>query len=267
MSSQGPRRAVVTGASSGIGAAVSRLLAERGYRVALLARREDHLQRIARNLPGGGHLVQVCDLTDEDSVRTAYAAVASAFRGVDLLVNNAGIGYRARVEEMETDLVRRVFDTNVVGLLLSCREALPLLKSGDRPVVVNVASVVGRRGIPGQAAYSASKAAVCSIGEALRLEWSPERISVCTLNPALTATGFFEAQPNPAGLPDPDLEGAAGALDVAEQVLGLDADPRPERSLRWKWRVLGMLSVLTPRLADRTLAKRLGGGWQAPKAP
>lgn len=264
MSSAGPRRAVVTGASSGIGAAVTRLLAERGYRVALLARRADHLQRVARNLPGGGHLVQPCDLTDEDSVRAAYGTIAESFSGVDLLVNNAGVGYRARVDEMETDLVRRVFDTNVVGLLLSCREALPLLRQGDRAVVVNVASVVGRRGIPGQAAYSASKAAVCSIGEALRLEWAPEQISVCTLNPALTATGFFEAQENPSGLPHPDLQGAAGALDVAEQVLSLDTNPRPERSLRWKWRLLGMLSVLTPRIADRTLAKRLGGGWQAP---
>ena len=88
---------------------------------------------------------------------------------------------------------------------------------------------------------------------------------MCTLNPALTATGFFEAQANPAGLPRPSLDGAAGARDVAQRVLDLDRIPKAETSLRWKWRLLGMLSVLTPRLADRTLARRLGGGWQVPK--
>ncbi|MEM8712364.1 MAG: SDR family oxidoreductase, partial [Planctomycetota bacterium] len=131
-------------------------------------------------------------------------------------------------------------------------------------VVVNVSSVVGRRGIPGQAGYSASKAAVCSIGEALRVEWAEDGIAVATLNPALTATGFVEAQANPGALPHPDMDAAAGPGDVAREVLALDRAPVPERSLRWKWRLLGILSILTPRLADRTLVKRLGGGWRAP---
>ena len=259
------RHAVVTGASSGIGAAVARLLAENGYRVALLARRTDHLNQVTEALSGAGHLAIACDLTDEPMLQSAFARVRAEFQSVDLLVNNAGVGYRARVEEMQVELVRRVFDTNVTGMLIACREALPLLRLGQKPVVVNVASVVGRRGIPGQAAYSASKAAVCSIGEALRLEWSKEGIAVCTLNPALTATGFFEAQPNPAGLPRPSLKRAAGAQDVAQRVLDLDKDPKAETSLRWKWRLLGMLSVLSPRLADRTLARRLGGDWVAPQ--
>ena len=98
----------------------------------------------------------------------------------------------------------------------------------------------------------------------LRTVGSSLRIAVCTLNPALTATGFFEAQPNPAGLPHPALEGAAAAEDVAHEVLALDRRPRPERSLRWKWRVLGMLSVFAPRLADRLLVRRLGGDWRTP---
>ena len=132
-------------------------------------------------------------------------------------------------------------------------------------MVINVSSVVGRRGIPGQAGYSASKAAVCSIGEALRVEWAESGIAVSTLNPALTATGFFNAQANPSELPNPDLDEAAGPGDVARAVLALDRKPVPERSLRWKWRLLGILSILTPRLADRTLVRRLGGGWRAPK--
>lgn len=263
------RRALVTGASSGIGEAVARLLAAEGYRVALLARRRDRLDQLAAELPAndaGPHLVLPCDLTDFHAIEGAAARLGEEFGGgLDLLVNNAGIGYRAKVEELEPEELRRVFDTNVFALLLTCKAALPLLKHGDAPVVVNVSSVVGRRGIPGQAGYSASKAAVCSIGEALRVEWAEHDIAVATLNPALTATGFFQAQANPEQLPDPDMGAAAPAADVAREVLSLDRDPRPERSLRWKWRVLGILSILTPRWADRTLVKRLGGGWRAPR--
>ena len=259
------RRALVTGASSGIGAATACLLAGQGYRVALLARREEPLQALVRGLPRPDeHLALACDVADAQAVRQACARVASAFGALDLLVNNAGSGYRARVEELEPALVRRLLDTNVLGVLLCCREALPLLRRGRASVVVNVASVVGRRGIPGQAAYAASKAAVCSIGEALRLEWAQEGIAVCTLDPALTATGFFEVQPNPAGLADPDLSRSDQASDVARHVLELDRRPRPELFLRRKWHWLACLSLLAPRLSDRILAARLGGGWKAP---
>ncbi len=259
------RRALVTGASSGIGAATARALAADGYRVALLARRAERLERVAAELPGGrerGHLVLACDLRDPRAIAAAFERLDREFSGLDLLVNNAGMGYRARVEEIDPELLHGVFDTNVLGLLLTCRNALPLLRRGTRPVVINIASVVGRRGIPGQAAYSASKAAVVSIGEALRIEWAQEGIAVCTLNPGLTATGFFEAQPNPSNLPDPDLSTSAAAEDVAAHVLALDRSPRAEVSLRAKWRLLAILSVLAPRVADRMLVRRLG--WKSP---
>ena len=264
----GTRRALVTGASSGIGEAVTRVLADAGYRVALLARRRERLDEIASELPvsaTGPHLVLPCDLTDFGAIERAAETLDEAFGGLDLLVNNAGIGYRAKVEDLDPAHLRAVFDTNVFALLLTCKATLPLLKRGVRPVVVNVSSVVGRRGIPGQVGYAASKAAVCSIGEGLRIEWAEHGIAVTTLNPALTATGFFEAQSNPEALPDPDLAEAAPAEDVAREVLRLDESPRPERSLRWKWRMLGILSILTPKMSDRVLARRLGGEWRAPR--
>ncbi len=259
------RRALVTGASSGIGEAVARLLASKGYRVALLARRQAELERVLAELPGDGHVVLPCDLTDPAAIERSIETLDTRFGGLDLLVNNAGVGYRAKVEELDPKTLKRVFDTNVFALLLACQAALPLLRRSERAVVVNVASVVGRRGIPGQAAYSASKAAACSIGEALRVEWAEDRISVCTLNPALTTTGFFEAQANPGDLPHPDLAEASPADEVALHVLALDRRPEPERSLRWKWRLLGALSAIRPRLADRMLVRRLGGGWRTPR--
>ena len=270
----GRRRALVTGASSGIGAAAARLLAAEGYRLALLARRPGPLAELAGSLPGEGHLQLSCDLCDPAAIRAAAAELACTFEGLDLVVCNAGIGYRARVEELDDELLSRVFETNAIAPLRLARELLPLLRRGDAPVWVNVSSVVGRRGIPGQVAYSATKAALGSVGEALRLEWSDEGpggpgsgagIAVCTLEPALTATGFFEAQPNPGALPDPDLADAAGPEDVAAEILALDRSPRPTRSLRWKWWLLGALTPIFPRLSDRMLAKRLGGGWRAPR--
>jgi NAD(P)-dependent dehydrogenase (short-subunit alcohol dehydrogenase family) len=259
------RRALVTGASSGIGEAVARALAAGGWRVALLARRAQRLERIAAELPGEGHLALACDLAEPGGIERALAALGRAFGGLELLVNNAGAGYRARVEELEPEPLRRLFEVNVIGLLLVSRAALPLLRRGRAPVVVNVSSVVGRRGIPGQAAYAASKAAVTSIGESLRLEWAREGIAVCTLAPGLTATGFFDAQPNPSGLADPPLEQAQGPEEVAREVLALARAPRPERSLRAKWHLLALLGLVAPRLADRLLARRLGGGWSAPE--
>lgn len=254
------RRALVTGASSGIGAATTRRLAREGYAVALLARRADRLEALRDELPHPErHVVLPCDLARVDEIERALEELARAFGGLELLVNNAGVGYRARVEELEREPLEHLFATNVLALLHCARCALPLLRLGRRPVVVNVSSVVGRRGIPGQVAYAASKAAVCSIGEGLRLEWAREQIAVCTLEPALTTTGFFDAQPNPAGLPHPDLARADPAERVASAVLALDRRPRPELNLRWKWRALALLSLVAPRTADRLVARRIGG--------
>ena len=264
------RRALVTGASSGIGAATARLLASQGYRVALLARRGERLRELARELEqlpsadaSAPPLVLEADVTDAASIERALATLASSFGGLELLVNSAGIGYRARVADLEEEPSRRVFDTNVMGLLWVCRHALPLLRLGERPVVVNVGSVVGRRGIPGQSVYSASKAAVASIGEALRIEWAEHGIAIATLCPGLTTTGFFEAQANPEALANPDLSRAAGPEQVAAEILELDRRPVPERTLRWKWRLLAALSLFAPRTADRMLTSRMGGEWRA----
>jgi NAD(P)-dependent dehydrogenase (short-subunit alcohol dehydrogenase family) len=254
------RCALISGASSGIGEATALLAAQAGYRVALLARRGEELQRVRGLMERSDeHLVLECDVADEAALARAFALVAQNFGRLDLLVNNAGSGYRARVEELDAAIVRRMFDTNVLGALLCAKHALPLLQRGRDSVLVNISSVVGRRAVPGQAAYSASKAALCSISEALRLEWADKRIAVCTLNPGLTSTGFFEAQANPRGLAQPDMSTAVGPQAVARAVLALDKHPKPEVFLRPKWRWLAVLSLLAPQRADRMLLRRIGG--------
>lgn len=259
------RRALVTGASSGIGAAVAQRLAERGDRVALLARGADRLEAVRAELKGEGHLVIPCDVSDDSALADGLDQVAREFGALDLVVCNAGVGYRAPIAELSTASVDSLLATNVRGPLLLARGTFELLRSGSQPVFIHVASVVARRGVPGQSVYSASKAAVLSIAQAQRIEWAESGIAVCVLSPGLTSTGFFEAQDNPAGLAPPDLAGSDSALAVANEVLALDRKPRPERDLRFKWRALGALGPLAPRLADRLFVRRIGGDWKHPE--
>ncbi len=260
------RRALVTGASSGIGEAAVRRLDRAGYRVAMLARRKDRLQQIVQSLPNGaGHLILDGDVTDAPFLSRARAQIEADFGALDLLVNNAGQGYRALVADLDADQTRAVIATNVLGPLFVCQQMLELLRRGNRPVLVQVSSVVAGRGVPGQAVYSASKAALSSISQALRLEWAEAGIAVCDLRPGLTATTFFEAQINPAKLPQPDLAHADSAERVAAAILELDARPRPELWLNSKWRWLQALGVWWPKTADRIAARRLMGQTKAPK--
>jgi NAD(P)-dependent dehydrogenase (short-subunit alcohol dehydrogenase family) len=128
----------VTGASSGIGEAVARACAQRGDRVALLARRESELQRVVASLPRPEqHVVLTCDIADSVALAQSFARVAQEFGALDLLVNNAGVGYRALVAELDAELVRHLLDVNVTGLVMCCKHASPLLRRGRDPVVVN----------------------------------------------------------------------------------------------------------------------------------
>ncbi len=262
------RRALVTGASAGIGAATARGLAQAGYRVALLARREAELRALACTLPNAAdHLVLPADVRDEAALARAFAQVSATFGALDLVVNNAGVGARARIEQTDAALLELVFGTNVFGPWLVCKHALPCLKAGARPVLVQVSSVVAAHGLPGQAPYSASKAALSSLSESLRLEWAEFGIRVCDLRPGLTATSFFAAQANPSRLPAPDLRRADSAEHVARHVLELDRHPQAERWLNGKWRWLGFLGRLAPGSADRIVERRLAGSWRHAAEP
>ena len=260
------RRALVTGASSGIGEATARRLAQAGYRVALLARREAELERVRASLADPeAHLCVPCDLRDAAAVASALHSVRERLGALDLVVQNAAHGYLARVEEYDPKLLRSLVDTNVTAVLDIARESLPLLRAGEDPTMVLVSSIVARRGIPGQVAYAASKAALNSIGEGLRIEWASDGIAVCLLDVGLTRTAFFAAQPNPGRLPSPDVSAADRPERVADEILALDRHPEPERWLSWKWRALSLVGLLSPRLSDRYLVRRMGGGWRTPE--
>ena len=181
------RRAVVTGASSGIGAATARHLVDAGFEVVLAARREDRLRALADALGDAASAV-VCDVTDEASV----AALAEQVGACDVLVANAGLASGlAPVAEAELDRWRRMYEVDVLGVVATVRALLPALRaSGDGHVVV-VTSTAGHGVYPGGGGYTAAKHAAVAVVETLRLELLGEPVRVSEVAPGMVAGAEF----------------------------------------------------------------------------
>jgi NADP-dependent 3-hydroxy acid dehydrogenase YdfG len=179
--------AVVTGASSGIGAATAIALGRQGYRVVAGARRVERLQRVA----GESGLAIRLDVTDEDSVRDFVQQVGKRFGRIDVLVNNAGgaLGLDTVAEARDDDWIG-MWKTNVLGLMWMTRECLPLLRKARHAHVVNIGSIAGFETYKGGAGYTAAKHAVRAITKTLRLELNGEPIRITEVAPGLVETEF-----------------------------------------------------------------------------
>lgn len=186
------RVAVVTGASSGIGAQLARDLAARGARVALLARRLDRLESLARELGGDAKAVPVaCDVSDRASVDAAMATVLSRCGRIDLLVNNAGYVTHRLFKDHDVADMERMIRTNLFGTIYTIKAVLPAMRARREGWVVNLSSVAGKLGQPDEAVYSATKFAVTGLSEGISYELAPLGIHVMTVYPALVRTEMF----------------------------------------------------------------------------
>ena len=218
----GERVLLITGASSGIGAATARRAAEDGDRVVLGARREDRLRELAEELGGAERAIAVrCDVSDWEDNQALATAALDAFGRIDAVFANAGFGAKRGFLEESVEHWRAMVLTNVLGVALTIRATLPhLLERGTGHYLIT-SSVAGRRVLPGSL-YSATKWAVTAIGEALRAELRQihdnSGIRVTLIEPGMTDTEFFDRRPTGA-LEDDDLARAAVfALSQPERV-------------------------------------------------
>jgi short-subunit dehydrogenase len=185
-------RTIVTGASSGIGHALALRLAAEGARLVLASRNRERLDALAEAIHAraGSAVALPADVADAAQRAHLIDATVRQLGGLDILVNNAGLGASGFFEEAGEDRLRKIFEVNFFGTTELTRLALPLLKQGRNPAIVNVASVLGRRAIPGCVEYCASKFAVVGWSEGLRAELARYPIDVLIVCPGGVETEF-----------------------------------------------------------------------------
>src|SRR5262245_57922806 len=185
-------RVLVTGASQGIGRALVVDAAKRGCKVLAAARSQPLLDELAAEMRKSNGAIETvaADVTKPEDRRAMVEAATRHFGGMDVIINNAGIGATGHFMDSEPEVLRQIFETNFFGLTETTRAFLPLLKQGVTPAIVNISSVVGKRAIPARSLYASSKFAVMGFSEAIRAELAKDNIDVIVVSPGLTQTNF-----------------------------------------------------------------------------
>ena len=200
---------LITGASTGIGASTARLAADAGYRLVLAARSEDRLRALADDLGGEDRaLAQRCDVSSWEEQEALVGTALERFGRIDVVFANAGFGAKRGFLEESPEQWRSMVETNVLGVAYSIRATLPHLRERNSGHYLFTSSVAGRRVLPGSL-YSATKWAVCAMGEALRQEVAATAIKVTLIEPGMVDTPFFDDPPS----------GALRAEDIARTVI------------------------------------------------
>ena len=209
--------AVITGGSSGIGRATALALAAEGAAVAIGGRKASALEEVAGKIKaqGGRVLAKQVDVRKEQDIIDLIDSAVKELGRIDIMVNNAGISYPGTIGDGKTEEWREVLETNVLALLIGCREAVRVMKPGGGGHIVNISSVAARNTGPSGQVYSATKHAVNAISEGLRQEVQSLGICVTTVMPGGTLTNFARNFPQEA------LENAARALGVDPEAEGV----------------------------------------------
>jgi len=242
---------LITGASSGIGAALARRFARHGEHVVLMARRKPLLEQLAAEIAtdGGSAEALPCDVTDPAAVRDCVHAVLQRHGRIDRLILNAGGGGRTPPEALTAAEMRAAFDLNVMGVAHVVEAALPSLLRQGHGQIVAVGSIAGFRGLPHAASYGAAKAALMNYVESLRLDLAPKGIAV-----TLAAPGFIVSRDTRKQRSKP----MSIALDPAADILfAAILARRPYVSFPWRLAWIGRLMRLLPASLYGPLIRRL----------
>ncbi len=192
---------VITGASSGLGEATARLLAERGARLVLGARRTDRINALAADLMRGGTqaVAVTTDVTDAQQVQTLVDTAVQTYGRIDVLINNAGLMPHSPLDRRKIADWDRMIDVNLKGVLYGIAAALPPMQAQKSGHIINVSSVAGHKVRPGSAVYAATKSAVLMLSEGLRQEVKPYNIRTTVISPGAVATEL------PDSITEPDI--------------------------------------------------------------
>lgn len=250
-------RAIVTGASSGIGRATSLELARNGVALVVVARREDRLRELTDQIVsiGGRAEAVVGDVTDPAVRQQAIETARDKLGGLDILVNNAGIGAMGLFMDADPERVRRLMEVNFFALVEMTRLAVPLLQKGNRPIIVNVSSILGHRGVPHSSEYAASKFAVQGFSESIRAEFTKLGIDVLVVSPGTTETEFFDRVIERTDDPKWPEHKPISAAEVARQIVHAIRKGKHE-IIPYLWgRVLCRMNRLSPGLVDRLMSR------------
>jgi 3-oxoacyl-[acyl-carrier protein] reductase len=187
---------LITGGTRGIGYATAEALIKAGNKVAITGTTPDGVATAERALSAGGQVVGVaCDVRDAASVQRAVETVVARFGGLDVIVNNAGVGVGGPIAEMPHEVWARIIGTNLAGVFICCKAAIPHLRRRGGGWIVNISSLSSTGPFPGGAAYVASKAGINAFSDALMQELRDDNIRVTTVLPGSVATGFSGREP------------------------------------------------------------------------
>ena len=257
------RNTVITGASSGIGAAIARGFAARGSRVAVVARRRDRLAALAEEVAAAGHprpVVVVADLFEDGAAERVVAEARERLGRIDVLVNNAGLGYAGAFAEQSAEQIEQMLRLNVRALVRLTELVLPEMLERRCGWIMNVASTAAYQPMPYLAAYAATKAFVASFSEGLWGELRKRGVVVTCVNPGITRTEFFDHH-TWSRAQERFTKRAMSADRVAEIGIRALAKGRPGVVCGWGNRVLAALGALLPSSwVVRVLGRVLGEG-------
>ncbi len=239
----------ITGASSGLGAALARAYGREGAAIGLLARRRAPLEALAKSL-SSPRQCYVADVNDAAALRTAALAYMREFECPDVVIANAGVSH-GTITELQEDLAvfERIVHTNLVATVATFQPFIEAMKARRSGTLVAIASVAGMRGLPGAGAYSASKAAVIAYSESLRLEMSQYGVKVVTIAPGYVDTPMTEGNPYP-------MPFLLSAEEFAKRALRVIARGKPYAVIPWQMAIVARVLRLMPIwLYDRLFAR------------
>jgi NAD(P)-dependent dehydrogenase (short-subunit alcohol dehydrogenase family) len=253
--------AVITGATSGIGRETALEFVRAGARVVVAGRREERLQELTAEIAamGGQSLAVSTDVADQTQVERLIEQAFKQFGRIDVLVNNAGVGMAARFDEMSLEDFRRVMDVNFWGAVYACKAVVPQMrKQQGGGVIINISSILGKRGMPFETAYCASKFALAGFSEALRTEVMADGIDVSTIFPGAVETEIFATAANQTGMEVPGILPKFPARAMARVIVRDARFPQPEIVMALDAQAINFFNTLVPGLVDIAL------GWSVP---